>query len=219
MTGCEVYTMKHSSQPYEFAPGICLPDSLGITFNPNITSNGLMEVTPGQSYKEWLKKVDSYFEGGYYTIASEAREKYMKSHASLINKLKKNERSDFSYYYLGVKSITITANVKIGDVESGEDISSLFSIHSSINHRRVFTYPNCNLAFDDPDYLPKSIQEFCSVTPLYIDDLVLSPDFEMTEEEKESAVFTVTFVVEDEFMGERQLNGISKHGNLSTHIQ
>ena len=71
--------------------------------------------------------------------------------------------------YVGINDIEITANVKIDGIEPGSDLSHLFEIVSfGVDGRRVFKYPSCDLAFEDADYYPQTIREFCSVNPLYV---------------------------------------------------
>lgn len=221
LSGCSAFDQEKMPDIFCVEPGLFMPDVLSITYNPDANSNGLMEIFPGSwgnEASELERRVYEY--GDLHNSGTHDYQKWLKSHATQFNKLRENELSRYlKYYYLGVKSIKISANIKINEYDSGTDISKLFKIYSfGVDYKRIFTYPNCDLAFKDSNYLPKTIEEFCSVSPLYMKTLVLTPVFELGESENKKVEYTVTIIVDDEFMGERQLQGVSQYGPLSSVV-
>ena len=216
ISACSEFLGDKTADFFTVEPGLVMSDSLYVQYRDNIVS-----VFPA----DWGTKVSCitnpnplytepnprFLEYRYLFCPDSAGFwEWQESHYELFKKLKDQEvRKDLGYYYLGVKSIKITSNYSFGDYKEGTDISSLFELKGfGPDHKRVFTYPNCDLAFQYPDYILKSIDEFCSVSPLFM-PVELHPLFEIDDDLKLLVKFTVTIIVEDEFLGERRTQGTS----------
>lgn len=204
---------------YSLRPGVYVHDSLFVAFNPEVSTNGMLQI-----YDDYIKVTEDGFETleeegymgrlyryGFAMADSKEEQDWIKSHDKYIAKMKKNSNNLGDFFYLGLNNIQISSNIKIGEYEAGSDISSLFSIHSfGLDIKNVFTYPNCDFAFEEHNYIPKSIEEFCSVSPLFIRPILLSPNFVLSDEEKKQVQFNVIFSVDDELTGARVLQGTSQ---------
>lgn len=212
-SGCSTEGSDHTTDPGGFFPGIYVPDQLDVIYDP-LYKEGVLEVHHGSwsgSGNDVLSE-RMYAYGDFHNSATDDSRRWVASHEVQWKKLRElDSRKNFGYYYVGINDIEITANVKIGGIEPGSDLSHLFEIVSfGVDGRRVFKYPSCDLAFEDADYYPQTIREFCSVNPLYVEYFALKPVFDVNEEDTDILEFSVRIMAEDEFLGDRVLNGVSR---------